>query len=346
MKGMMAVRKMKPAPGLEMTEAEIPKIGPNDVLIKVKACSLCGTDVHIYKWDAPWNTRVKPPRTLGHEVCGDIVEIGKNVTSFAVGDYISAESHIADGKCFQCRIGNQHICLNMKLLGVDVDGAFAEYVSLPEANLWKNPKNMPPEVATLQESLGNSVYTVYSGDIVGKTVTVFGLGPTGQFAIGLCRVAGATKIIAIGGTKLHLDVAKKMGADVLINRHEEDVIKRIMEETEGIGADVFLEMSGSPEAVNQGLKSLRRGGRVTLLGLPPEEVKLNWSSDVVLKEAHINGIWGRKMFDTWIITSRLLGSGRLDITPIITHKLKLKDYDKAIELAASRQAGKVVMFPK
>ena len=342
---MIAVRKLKPARGLDLTTTEIPKIGPNDVLVKVRACSLCGTDVHIYNWDAPWDTRVKPPRTLGHEVCGDIVKIGKNVTSFSVGDYISAESHIYCGKCHLCRIGKQNICQNTKLLGVDVNGAFAEYVSLPECILWKNPKDMPPEIATLQESLGNSVYTVYSGEIVGKNIAIFGPGPTGLFATGLCRVAGATKIMIVGGSKIHLDIAKKMGADVIINRHEEDVIKRILEETDGIGSDVLLEMSGSPVAINQGLKSLRPGGRVTLLGLPKKEVKLDWSKDVVLKEARINGIWGRKLFDTWIIMSRLLASGRLDITPIITHKLRLEEYEKAIELAASGKAGKVVMFP-
>lgn len=257
---MKAVRKLKPSPGLDLTKIDIPNIGPNDVLVKVKACSLCGTDIHIYNWDHPWDERIKPPRTLGHEVCGDIVEVGEDVSSFSVGDYVSAESHIYCGKCFQCRIGNRNICVNMKLLGVDVDGGFAEYVSLPESILWKNPKDMPPEFATLQESLGNSVYTVFSGEVTGKNVAIFGVGPTGQFAIALCRVAGAAKVMVVGGTKFHLDLAEKMGADVLINRHEEDVVKRILEETDGIGSDVFLEMSGSPIAINQGLKSLRPEG--------------------------------------------------------------------------------------
>jgi threonine 3-dehydrogenase len=343
---MIAVRKMRPGQGLDFTTTEIPKIGSMDVLVKVKACSMCGTDVHIYNWDAPWNTRVKPPRTLGHELCGEIVEVGKDVTSLQVGDYVSAESHIFDQTCTQCKIGNSHICQNMKLLGVDVDGGFAEYVCLPERICWKNPKNMPPEIATLQESLGNSVFTVMEGDVAGKTVSIFGLGPTGQFAISVAKVMGASKIMAIGGTEFHLNLAKRMGADVIINRHSEDVVKRILEETNDLGADVFLEMSGSPIAIDQGLKSLRSEGTVVLLGLPPTDVTLNWSKDVVLKCAHIRGIWGRRIFQTWYVMSGLLHSGKLDITPIITHKFKLEEIDKAIEVMKSGQSGKVVLYPK
>ncbi len=346
MEKMKAVRKLKSAPGLEYTETDIPKIGDKDVLVKVKACSMCGTDLHIYNWDPPWSEgRVKPPRTLGHEVAGEVVEVGKDVGLVKVGDFISAESHIYCGKCYQCRTGNAHICQNMKLLGVGVDGGFAEYVKLPECVLWKNPKNMPPEVATLQESLGNSVYTVQEGNVMGKTVTVFGCGPTGLFAIGVARATGATKIIAISGTKFHLNLAKKMGADIIINRHEQDVIKVIMDVTDGIGADVFLEMSGSPVAINQGLKSMMQGGKAVLLGLPTKEVSLDISRDVVLKLANIQGIYGRKMFDTWYTTTRLLHSGRLDITPIITHKFKLSEFEKGIKVADSGNAGKVILLP-
>ena len=204
---------------------------------------------------------------------------------------------------------------------------------------------MPPEIATLQESLGNSVYTVYSGEIVGKNVVIFGPGPTGLFATGLCRVAGAAKIMIVGGSRIHLDIAKKMGADVIINRHEDDVIKRILEETDGLGSDVLLEMSGSPVAIEQGFKSLRSGGNVVALGLPSGQVNLDWSNDIVLKLANIQGISGREMFSTWHTMSRILSSGKLDISPIITHKFKLEEIDKAMEAAKSREAGKIILYP-
>ncbi len=342
---MIAVRKLKPSPGMELTTAKIPKIGKNDVLIKVRACSICGSDVHIYNWEPPLSERIKPPRTIGHEVAGDVVEIGKNVTSVQVGDFVSAESHIACENCLQCRKGRSHICDNMKLLGVDVDGGFAEYVSIPEMNAWKNPKNMPPEIATILEPMGNSVYTVESGDVKGKIVTIFGCGPTGLFAVGLASVAGAAKIIAIDCKKIRLDIAKRMGADLIINKDEVDVIKEVMNATDGLGADVFLEMSGSPVAIEHGFRTLRAGGRVVALGLPSKPVKLDWSKDIVQKLVSLQGIFGREMFDTWHSMSRIMASGKLDVTPIITHKFKLNEFNKAIEIAKSGKTGKIVLFP-
>ncbi|MBI2583643.1 MAG: L-threonine 3-dehydrogenase [Candidatus Aenigmarchaeota archaeon] len=346
MQKMKAVAKMQKAKGLEMTEAEVPQIGQNDVLVEVKACSLCGTDVHIYNWDHPWPDRIKPPRTLGHEVCGIVVEKGSNVTAAEVGDFISAESHIADNTCYQCRIGNSNICMNMKLLGVDINGSFAEYVSVPQQNIWKNPKSMPYEIATLQESMGNSVYTVEESNVNGKNVVIFGAGPTGLFATGISRVLGASQIMVVVGTEFHARIAKQMGADIIINRHEQDVVKEIKSATDGIGADVVLEMSGAGDAIDQSLKSLRQGGQLTLLGLPLRPISIDWSKDIVLKDINIKGINGRKLWQTWVTTSRLLHSKRIDITPIITHKLPLEKYEEAIAVAAAGQSGKVVMFPK
>lgn len=340
---MLALRKLKPSEGLEISEAETPKIGKNDVLVRVRAASLCGTDVHIYKWHEPWSSRIKTPRTLGHEFCGDVVETGKDVSSLSRGDFISAESHIWCNSCFQCRLGNRHVCDKMKLFGIDVDGGFAEFVSVPEQNAWKNPKGMKPEIATLQESLGNSVYTVFSGEAKNQVFTIFGMGPTGLFATGVAKAAGAKKIIAVGDNDFQLGIAKKMGADVLINRFDEDVEKRITEEAPQ-GADVFLDMAGAEKALQQGFRTLRRGGRATLLGLPSKPITLDWAKDVVLKEAHINGIWGRRVWDTWETMASLLKGG-LDITPVITHKLKLEEFEKAIELSTSGKAGKIVMYP-
>jgi threonine 3-dehydrogenase len=342
---MIAIRKIKPAPGLELQEIEIPKPGKDELLIKVEACSMCGTDIHIYNWEPPWSTgRFVPPKTLGHEVCGTVIEKGKAVTNIDIGDSVSAESHIFCSACDQCKRGNAHICENLKFFSIDTDGFFAPYAILPVQNAWKNPKNMKHEIATLQESMGNSVYTVSSQNVKDKIMAVFGCGPTGLFAIGIARSMGAAKIIAVAGTDLHMKIAKKMGADVIINRHNEDPIKTIMDGTDGRGVDVALEMSGAPEALNQALKVVRPVGSVAVLGLPTKDVTIDVSKLIVLKDLTFRGIYGRKIWDTWEITSQLLKSG-LDISPIITHRLKLENFEEGIQAMKSGQCGKVVMRP-
>ncbi len=346
---MQAVAKTKPGKGLELIEAPVPKPKEDELLLKIKACSLCGTDVHIYNWDSPWDTRFKEfPRILGHELCGEVLEVGKHAKGFEAGDFVAAESHIACGTCYQCLVGKAHICANLKFFGVHVDGSFAEYMVMPAVNAWKTPKSFPPEIATLQESLGNSVYTVHTQakEIFGKYVTIFGGGPTGQFAVALAKLAGAAKIMMITGTEEHQAIAKKMGADVIVDRHKEDIVKRILEETNNQGADVMLEMSGSGEAIEQGFQSLRQGGSVALLGLPSKPITLDWSRYQVLKDANVKGIYGREMFRTWEITSNLLKSGKLDIRPVITHKYKLSEFAKAFETMQSGKCGKVIMYPK
>ena len=343
---MKAVRKTKEGPGLELVDIPVPEPGDHEVLVKVKACSMCGTDVHIYNWEHPWSEgRVTPPRTIGHEVCGEVIGIGKDVTLVREGDDVSAESHIFDGKCMQCRRGNMHICENLKFFGVDVDGFFAEYAVIPETNVWKNPPDMPAEIATLQESIGNSVYTVFSNDVTAKTVAVFGGGPTALFAIGLLRAGGATCIISVAGSRQHLDIAKKMGADVVINRHEKDPVQEIMNLTGGKGADVFLEMSGSGNAINQGFKALRPTGRASILGLPTKDVSIDISKDFVMKDITVRGVYGRKIWDTWITTSRLLSTGKFDPTPVITHRIRLDEFEEGFKAMKSGEAGKVIMFP-
>jgi threonine 3-dehydrogenase len=336
---MKAVRKTKEGPGLELVDIPVPEPGDHEVLVKVKACSMCGTDVHIYNWEHPWSEgRVTPPRTIGHEVCGEVIGIGKDVTLVREGDDVSAESHIFDGKCM-------HICENLKFFGVDADGFFAEYAVIPETNVWKNPPDMPAEIATLQESIGNSVYTVFSNDVTAKTVAVFGGGPTALFAIGLLRAGGATCIISVAGSRQHLDIAKKMGADVVINRHEKDPVQEIMNLTGGKGADVFLEMSGSGNAINQGFKALRPTGRASILGLPTKDVSIDISKDFVMKDITVRGVYGRKIWDTWITTSRLLSTGKFDPTPVITHRIRLDEFEEGLKAMKSGEAGKIIMFP-
>lgn len=346
MNTMKAVRKMKEGPGLELVTMPVPEPNDHEVLVKVKACSLCGTDMHIYNWEHPWSEgRIKPPRTIGHEICGEVVEAGKDVTLVREGDLVSAESHIFDGKCMQCRMGNMHICENLKFFGADVDGFFAEYAVIPETNVWKNPPDMPVEIATLQESIGNSVYTVFSHDVAAKIVAVFGGGPTAQFAIGILKAAGASSIIAVAGSKLHLDLAKKMGADVVLNRHEKDTVNEILELTGGMGADLFLEMSGSGIAFNQGLRALRPSGGASVLGLPTKDVCIDMAKDFVMKDITVRGIYGRRIWDTWLTTSRLLSTGKFDPAPVITHRIKLHDFEQGVEAMKKGEAGKVVMFP-
>lgn len=344
MEKMQAVRKLKPGKGFELKEIEVPKPKAGELLIEVNATSLCGTDVHIYNWDPPWNDRISPPRTIGHEVAGTVVKLGEGVSKFQEGDFVSAESHIYDGTCGMCKIGNTHICQNLKFFGVDVDGFWAQYALLPEKNAWKNPPSLPPEIATLQEPMGNSVYTITESNVKGKSVAIFGLGPTGLFATGIAKKMGAKQVIAVAGTPLHQSIAKKMGADVLINRHEQDPVKEILSLTDGLGADVVLEMSGAEQALFQALDAVRAVGTVTVLGLPTKPVSIDVSKKIVFKDLTFRGIYGRKIWDTWKTTSSLLTNG-LDISPIITHRLKLEEFEKGIETMKSGQSGKVVFFP-
>ncbi len=336
---------MKAAPGFELKEIDIPKVGDNDVLVKVKACSVCGTDVHIYNNDPPWDSRIKPPRTIGHEFTGVVEKTGKNVKRIKVGDTVANESHVFCGKCFQCKMGRIHTCQNIKALGIDQDGSYADYIACPEDNVFKISPNIPPHIATLHESLGNSVYTVYSAPSKDQTVVIFGPGPNGLFSTILEKYWGAKKVIVVGGTQEHLNLAKKCGADVVINRHNEDVLDRIKEETNGNGADVFLETSGSPAAIEQGLKSLRSGGHAVLLGLPKEKVTLDFSKDIVLKDITIKGIYGREIPKTWDVMKKLFADKKFDVSPVVTHKFKLEEFEKAIKIMSEGKGGKVVMFP-
>jgi threonine 3-dehydrogenase len=344
---MLALRKTKLAPGLELMEIDIPKPRDDELLVNVKACSMCGTDVHIADWDPPWSGRdIRLPRTIGHEVCGEVVDKGKNVKSLEIGDSVSAESHIPCWKCFQCKIGNAHICENLKFFGLDLDGFFAEYAIIPESNAWKNPKDMRPEIATLQESMGNSVYTVSTVNVAGKNVAIFGMGPTGLFATAICRAEGASKIICIAGTELHIQLAKRMGAHIVIDRHQEDPVKAIRDLTDGRGVDIALEMSGSPIALQQSLEATRPVGHVAVLGLSTRQVPLDVSKQIVLKDINLRGVYGRKIWDTWVTTSRFLQSGVIDISPVITHRIRLEDYNEGMNAMKAGRSGKVVIFPK
>lgn len=342
---MRAIAKLKAAPGADLIETEIPKPGPKDVLIKVKATSICGTDFHIYSWDKWSQSRIKIPRVFGHEVAGEVVETGKDVTMVKIGDFVSAETHIACNTCFQCRTGLAHICQNVKILGVDVDGVFAEYAAIPENNAWVLEENIPKDYASVMEPLGNAIHTALAGDVAGNTVLVLGCGPIGIMSAAICRLCGATKVIASEVNEFRLNLAKKMGADFIINPDKSDLKKEVMALTNGLGVDVVLEMSGHPKAINDGFKVLRSGGRYSILGIPKEPMEIDLAKDIVFKQATVQGINGRVMFNTWYKTSRFLSSARLDLGPIITHRLRLEEFEKGMELMKTGNCGKVLLYP-
>src|SRR6201997_2863013 len=280
---MKALRKMQAGRGLSLETAVVPAIGPTDVLVRVKAASICGTDLHIYGWDRWSQGRIKPPVTLGHEFCGVVEKVGEEVAALKAGDFVSAEMHVNCGHCHQCRVGEAHICQNVKIIGIDQDGAFAEFVRIPAANIIKLDAAIPERYAAILDPLGNAVHTVLAGPIAGMTVLVTGCGPIGLMSIVVAKACGSARIIATETNAERRAMAKKMGADVVINPAEEDAVKRILGETDGTGVDVLLEMSGNPIAIQQGFKSLRAGGRASLLGIPTEAVSLDLVNDVIFK---------------------------------------------------------------
>src|SRR5260221_8951907 len=287
---MMAALKVEAAPGATVALVDIPQIGTRDVLVEVKAASICGTDMHIYEWDAWAQNRMKPPRIFGHEFAGEVVEVGEEVTELAPGDFVAAETHITCGHCYQCRTGQAHVCRNVQILGVDRDGAFAEYIAIPEKVAWKTGKEIDHAVASIQEPFGNAVHATFAGDITNKTVAVFGCGPIGLWAVGLCRVSGSSTIFAVELNHKRLNIAMKMGANYVLNPAEVDPVEQILNITDGLGVDVVLEMSGYPQAIHQSFKSLRFGGRVSLLGIPSRLVEFDFANDIIFKGATVYGI--------------------------------------------------------
>jgi threonine 3-dehydrogenase len=353
---MHAIVKTHRAPGAEIATVDAPQIGRSEVLVKTEAAAICGTDMHIWEWNAWAQDRIKRiPLIFGHELCGTVVDVGADVRNVEVGDSVSAETHIVDGTCYQCRTDRMHVCQNMEILGVDRDGAFAEYVALPARNAWKNDAALDPAIASIQEPLGNAVQTALPKDniedIVGKTVAVLGCGPIGLMAIAVVKALGAARVFATGGgrNKVRMDLATRMGADRVLSAQEEgaDMTKAILDETGGVGVDVVLEMSGAPMALRQAFEMLTPGGRVSLLGLYDTSVELDFNNALIFKAATVYGISGRRMFQTWYQVRGLLSDAafRDKIGSIITHKLAMADVEEGVELIHSKQAAKVVLQP-
>jgi threonine 3-dehydrogenase len=342
---MTAVLKPLPAPGLTVTRVPVPGLGPRDVLVKVKAASICGTDLHIVSWDKWAQGRIRPPLVFGHEFCGEVVEAGAAVTQTEVGAYVSVEGHVADGTCYQCKTGNAHICENVQIVGVDRPGCFAEYVAVPETNVYPMDPDIPIEVAAIQDPFGNAVHTTLSAEVAGLSVAIVGSGPIGCCAVAVARAAGARQVFATDIRTYRLALATRMGADRVVDTTREDAVAVVRAETGGQGADVVLEMSGHPDGVRQAFKMLRAGGRISLLGIPSQPVTLDLAEDIIFKGATVLGINGRRMWQTWYQGQALLRAKKVDLTPLITHTLPLAEIEKGMELLRAGEAAKIILYP-
>src|ERR1700758_4307316 len=342
---MKALRKMQAAKGLAIETVPVPAIGPADVLVHVKATSICGTDLHIYGWDRWSQGRIKPPVTLGHEFCGVVERVGADVTAVHAGDFVSAEMHVNCGHCHQCRLGEAHICPNVRVIGIDQDGAFAEFVKIPATNIWKLDAAIPERYGAIIDPLGNAVHTVLAGAIAGQWALVTGCGPIGLMSIAVAKACGSSTGFATETNAHRREMAKQMGADGGINPAAEDAVKKILAETGGTGVDVLLEMSGVPSAIQQGFKALRAGGRASLLGIPTENVPLDLVNDVIFKGATVQGIYGRRMYETWVQMTALLKAGRLNLEPLFGERTSLEKFESAFAMLQGGLAGKILLYP-
>jgi threonine 3-dehydrogenase len=339
---MQAVVKEQRAPGLTVTRVPKPRAGAGEVLIAVRHAGVCGTDLHIADWDAWAQGRLKPPVVIGHEFAGEIVTVGDGVTELHTGQLVTAEGHIICGHCLQCRTGNGHICKNTRIIGVDRDGAFAEFIAMPATNVLPLD-GIPTEIGAIMDPMGNAFHTVLTAEIPGSTVFIVGCGPIGCFAVGIARAAGAAKVIASDVNPKRLNLARAMGAHLLLNAASQQVVDTVLAETGGEGADVVCEMSGVPSALHQAFHSVRMGGRVQLLGIPKGDVPVDFANEIIFKGITIYGVIGRKMYETWHQMRRFLSAGLLDPRPVITHRFPLAKIDDALATIRSGDAGKVIL---
>lgn len=342
---MKAIVKDAPKKGFSLIEVDEPELkSSHDVKIKVLKVSICGTDIHIYRWDNWAKNRIKSlPQIDGHEFVGKVVEIGKEVKNVQPGDLVVGDSHIPCGYCYHCRNGNMHVCQNLKILGVDTNGVFSEFIVLPDVVLLKIDESIPLEYASVMEPLGNAIFTTTAADLRGSVVLIAGAGPIGLMALAVSKISGASFIVVSEISEYRSKMAKDVGADLVINPLKTSVVEKMMELTNGLGADVFLEMSGNESALNDGILSLKNTGIASILGVFSED-KINFEMNAaVFKNITIHTITGRKMFDTWYLASSWLKYKKLDLSKIVTHNFHLYDFEKAFELMESGESGKIVL---
>ena len=340
---MHALVKPTAAPGAELRNVAKPRPRAREALVRVELASICGTDLHIYHWDEWASSRIQPPLIFGHEFCGRVEEVGAETSFLKPGDRVSGEMHVACGQCMQCRTGDAHVCPSVRILGVDAPGCFAEYVAVPESNLWQLSDSVTPEYAAILDPLGNAVHTVMAGEVTGRSVAVIGCGPIGLMAIAVARAAGAGAIFALEPHAGRRAMARAMGADHLMPAANPEIERQIQDLTPGRGVDVALEFSGSVAGVQAALRLARPGGRVSLLGLPRKPIEIDLSPLVIFKGLTIQGINGRRMYDTWYQMEQLLG--RLNLHPLITHRLPLADFAQAMQLLENGEAAKILLQP-
>jgi threonine 3-dehydrogenase len=342
---MRALVKESAGPGIVLRDVPVPTCGPTEALIQVHHAGVCGTDLHIWEWDSWASNRLKPPVVIGHEFAGRITQLGKEAAQdnlLAVGDLVTAEGHVVCGHCLQCRLGDGHLCRRTQIIGVDRDGAFADFIVMPASNVIKLD-GIPTEIGAIMDPLGNAVHTVLEAQVPGSTVLVLGCGPIGCFAVGVARAAGASLVIASDFNPTRLELAREMGAQVTLNPGTDDVVARVRELTGGDGVDLVCEMSGHPSGHAQAMAAARMGGRVNLLGTPNRTTEVDFARDIIFKGLTLYGVTGRKMYQTWHQMRRFLRAGQLDPRPVITHRFPLECIRDAIQVIKDGQAGKVIL---
>jgi threonine 3-dehydrogenase len=337
---MKALVKTTAAPGVSLEEVPLPRPGPGELLIRIEKVAICGTDVHIYDWSEWAQRTIRPPQILGHEFVGHVAGIGEGVSGFGVGERVSGEGHIVCGVCRSCRAGRRHLCTNTVGVGVNRDGCFAEYLSLPVSNAWHVAESIPSRIAAIFDPYGNATHATLSFDLVGEDVLITGAGPIGIMAVAIAKHVGARNVVISDINDYRLDLALRMGATRTVNVRRK-TIADAMKDLGMIGFDVGLEMSGNAEAFETMLESMHNGGRIALLGIAPGPARIDWD-EVVFRGLTIKGIYGREIWETWYKMQTMLESG-LDIAPVITHELAFEDYETGFAAMSSGQSGKVVL---
>ena len=338
---MKALVKKEAKPGIWLQDVDKPTYGERDVLVRVHYTGICGTDIHIYSWD-DWAQKTIPvPMTIGHEFVGEIVELGSAVQGFSVGQLVSAEGHIVCGRCRMCYAGQRHLCRNTVGIGVHRDGAMAEYVAVPQANLWPVKPEIPEELYAIFDPYGNAMHTAASFDLLGEDVLITGAGPIGMMAVAIAKHSGARKVVITDVNEYRLEMARKMGATQAVNVREKTLDQVMKEEGMTEGFDVGLEMSGNSAAFADMIRTVRNGAKIALLGILPKETQIPWD-EVAFKGLVIKGIYGREMYETWYKMQAMLQSG-LDISPVITHRFHYTEFQQAFDIMKSGQSGKIVL---
>ena len=338
---MKALVKAKAEKGIWMEDIPVPEIGINDVLIKIKKTSICGTDLHIYKWDNWAQNTIKVPMTIGHEYVGVVVEKGRGVKNVKIGDRVTGEGHIACGHCRNCRRGKLHVCENTIGVGVNRDGAFAEYLSLPASNVVHLDDRISDETASIMDPFGNATHTALSFPLIGEDVLITGAGLIGTMATGICRFAGARYVVVSDFSDYRLEIAKKMGATLTVNPSKGETIQGAMKELHMRGFDVGLEMSGAPSAFRDMINNMYNGSKISLLGILPNTTTVDWNK-IIFKALTLKGIYGREMWETWYKMEQMLISG-FDLNPVITHRFGIDEFQQGFDIMESGQCGKVIL---